>query len=70
MPMHTREWLGDRSPALAADDKIVAVGTTLFFGAYVKRAEPGRGAVAFFLAQEPIDRTSTFFIYDFRREKP
>ena len=70
LPMHTREWSGDRSPALAADDKIVAVGTTLLFGAYVKRAEPGRGAVAFFLAQEPIDRTSTFFIYDLRREKP
>jgi hypothetical protein len=69
LPMHSREWLGDRSPALAADDKIVAVGTTLLFGAYAKRAEPGRGAVAFFLAQEPIDRTSTFFIYDLRREK-
>ena len=70
LPMHSREWLGDRSPALAAEDKIVAVGTTLLFGAYVNRSEPGRSAVAFFLAQEPIDRTSTFFLYDLRREKP
>jgi hypothetical protein len=68
LPMHSGEWLGDRSPAQVTADKIVAVGTTLLFGAYMKRGEPGGEAVAYFLAQEPIDRTSTFFIYDFRRE--
>jgi len=70
LPMHTSEWVGGRSPALATNDKVVAVSTTLLFGAYAKAAEPGRDAVAFFLAHEPMDRTSTFFIYDFRGEAP
>lgn len=68
LPMHSSEWLGGRSPTQATSDKVVAVSTTLLFGALVNVAAPGRDALAFFRAQEPIGRTSTFFIYDFRRE--
>ena len=66
--MHSSEWSAGRSPALTTNDKIVAVSTTLLFGAYAKRTESGREAVEFFLAHEPIGRTRTFFIYDFRGE--
>jgi hypothetical protein len=68
LPLHSSDWMGGRSPARATNGKVVAVSTTLLFGAYAKRTEPGRDAVAFLLAHEPIGRTSTFFIYDFRSE--
>jgi hypothetical protein len=68
--MHSSAWVDGRSPALVTNGRLVAVGTTLLFGAYLKRAEPGREAVAFFLAEEPIGRTRTFFIYDFRGAAP
>ena len=70
LPMHASEWVDGRSPAQITSHKLVAVGTTLLSGAYVKKAEPGRQAVEFFLAHQPIGRTSTFFIYDFRGEAP
>jgi len=68
LPLHSDEWLGGRSPALAVRGKYVAVSTTLLHGAYAKGSASGREAVAFFLAQQPTARTTTFFIYDFRWE--
>jgi len=66
LPLHSDAWLGGRSPVSAVRGKYVAVSTTLLHGAYAKRYASGREAVAFFLAQRPTARTSTFFIYDFR----
>ena len=68
LPMHDGDWVAGRSPAVATHGKVVAVGTTLLFGAYVNRKDPGRAAVAWFHAHEPIGRTRTFFVYDFRDE--
>jgi hypothetical protein len=66
LPMHDADWVAGRSPAVATNGKVVAVSTTLLFGAYVNRKDPGRDAVAWFHAHEPIGRTRTFFVYDFR----
>ena len=66
--MHDGDWVAGRSPAVATNGKVVAAGTTLLFGAYVNRKDPGRDAVAWFHAHEPIGRTRTFFVYDFRDE--
>ena len=65
--MHSAEWLAGRSPAEAVRGKCVAVSTTLLFGAYTKNSAPSRAAVEFFHGQQPVGRTMTFFIYDFRR---
>ncbi len=67
-PLHSPEWLGERTVAQAAEGKCVAVSATLLYGAYAKGTASGRAAVAMFLAREPIGRTTTFFIYDFRGE--
>lgn len=69
LPLTSNEWLGGRSPAEAVRGKCVAVGTTLLHGGYARGSEAGRAAVAFFHAHQPVDRTTTFFIYDFRLEK-
>lgn len=69
LPLHSDEWLGGQSVALAVRGKCVAVSMTLLYGAYGRGSKPGRQAVAFFLAQQPAARTTTFFIYDFRWEK-
>jgi len=44
----------------------LAVGTTLLYG--VPMTEAHTHARKFLLAQQPVARTTTFFIYDFRRE--
>ena len=66
--LHSEEWLRGQSPAEAVRGRLVAVSTTLLYGAYAKGTARGREAVAMFLAREPLDRTTTFFIYDFRGE--
>ena len=67
LPMHSAEWLAGRSPAEAVRGKCVAISTTLLFGSYTKNSAPSRAAVEFFQGQQPVERTMTFFIYDFRR---
>lgn len=49
------------------EGKVVAVSTTLLFGAFRRRSEPFREAMVFFQSETPMDRTTTFFIYDFRQ---
>ncbi|MEP6809120.1 MAG: glycosyltransferase family 39 protein [Chthoniobacterales bacterium] len=66
--LNSNEWLHGRSPAEIGRGRCLAVSTTLLFGAYAKGTPAGRAAVAFFLAQNPTARTTTFFIYDFRGE--
>ena len=66
--LHSEEWLRGQSPPEAVRGRLVAVSTTLLYGAYAKGTARGREAVAMFLAREPLDRTTTFFIYDFRGE--
>jgi hypothetical protein len=65
LPMHDADWVAGRSPAVTTSGKVVAVGTTLLFGAYMRK-DPGRAAVDWFHAHEPIGRTRTFLVYDFR----
>lgn len=66
--LHSAEWLRGQSLAEVVRGRCVAVSTTLLYGAYAKGTAPGREAVAFFLARQPVDRTTTFFVYDFRQE--
>lgn len=66
MPFHANEWLQGRSPADAAAGSCIAVSTTVLHGAYVSASDAGRAAVTFFKAQQPVGRTTTYFIYDFR----
>lgn len=46
--------------------KCVAVSTTLLYGPYLGNSPQGQAAVAFFKQRAPTDRTTTYFIYDFR----
>jgi hypothetical protein len=53
----------------------LAVSTTLLYGSFGTLVRPGtaedtayRAATAFLRARRPVDRTTTFLIYDFRRE--
>ena len=69
LKLHSTEWLRGQSPAEAARGKCVAVSTTFLHGAYARASEPGRAAAEFFEKQQPLDRTMTFFIYDFRTKK-
>ena len=70
LPLHSAEFLAGRTVAAAVEDRIVAVSTTLLHGAAVRRWEPGRTATELFRAASPADRTTTFFIYDFRNRSP
>ncbi|MGB8352763.1 MAG: hypothetical protein WCD79_02660, partial [Chthoniobacteraceae bacterium] len=49
--------------------KCVAVSTTLLYGAYASSPTVGEDTMAFFRAQKTMDRTTTYFIYDFRNMK-
>lgn len=63
LPLHR---IVDQNLGEATAGKLVAVSTTLLYGAYT--IAPGRAhdAAAFFQNLHPIDRTMTFLIYDFR----
>ena len=64
LPLHQSE--PGRSTADAVRGKCVAVSTTLLYGGYAKETPGGAEALDFFKMQKPADRTTTFFIYDFR----
>jgi len=49
--------------------KCVAVSTTLLYGTYASSPTVGEDTMAFFKAQKMMDRTTTYFIYDFRNMK-
>ncbi|MEO5720377.1 MAG: hypothetical protein ABIR71_02775 [Chthoniobacterales bacterium] len=66
LPFHANEWLPGEAPAEIVRGKCVAVSTTLLFGSYLQKSERGRAAMEFFRAREPVGRTMTFLIYDFR----
>lgn len=68
LPLHSAEWLGGRAPAEIVRGKCIAVSTTLLFGAYADPSESGRAALQIFRRQQPVSRTTTFWIYDFRQE--
>jgi hypothetical protein len=53
----------------AVSGKVIAVSTTLLYGAYTQDSVPASQAAAFFRNLRPIDRTTTFLIYDFRDGK-
>ncbi len=63
LPLHRVE---GAKVAESVEGKVVAVSTTLLYGAFGKSSGSLREAVAFFRARQPTDRTMTFFIYDFR----
>lgn len=46
--------------------KCVAVSTTLLYGPYFTKSPSGQAAASFFRQRTPMDRTTTYFIYDFR----
>jgi hypothetical protein len=60
LPLHRLS--GD--PAGFTRGKLVAVSVTLLHGTYT-HDEPAQSAASFFRTQNPVARTSTFFIYDF-----
>jgi hypothetical protein len=62
LPLHR---LPNERPTEAVNGKLVAVSTTLLYGAYT-RDPVAREAVALFRSHQPIGRTMTFMIYDFR----
>ena len=63
LPLHGIE---DAKVAELVEGKVVAVSTTLLYGTFRKGSESLHAAAAFFRARQPTDRTTTFFIYDFR----
>ena len=63
LPLHLRP-AEDVAPAVQG--KLVAVSTTLLYGAYGRAPGSVRDIAAWFRERQPIDRTMTFFIYDFR----
>jgi hypothetical protein len=60
------EWKG-RSVREIVDGKCVAVSATMRYGVTYPHT---REAAGFFRPLEPTDRTTTYFIYDFRRSPP
>ena len=46
--------------------RVVAVSLTLLYGSYSKGLGEAVAAIDFFKSRSPLDRTSTFLIYDFR----
>lgn len=58
------------APGLVVPDvvhgRVVAVSLTLLYGSYSKGLGEAVAAIDFFKSRSPLDRTSTFLIYDFR----
>ena len=63
LPLHRIE---GAALTVLVEGKVVAVSATLLYGAFGKGSGSLREAIAFFRARQPTDRTTTFFIYDFR----
>lgn len=59
--------LTDENVADAIRGKLIAVSTTLLYGAYTARSPSASEAAALFRSLTPRDRTLTFFIYDLRQ---
>ena len=70
LKLHSAGWLGGHTPAEITRGHCVAVSATFLYGAYARGPLAGRAALDFFEGQQPSDRTATFFIYDFRAQKP
>ena len=66
LPLHL---LNEQDLVEAVNGKVVAVSLTLLYGSYTNDVS-ARNAVALFRSRQPIDRTMTFFIYDFRQSHP
>jgi hypothetical protein len=70
MPLH-------QLPIMMPDDtmayvrgRVVAVSTTLLFGKGSPTPAALEHAAAFFRGRQPVERTATFLVYDFREEGP
>lgn len=67
VPLHVRRTSPENALA-AVRGHFLAVSTTLLYGPYTL-ADPSAGVVAALKAYTPVDRTQTFLIYDFSRQR-
>jgi hypothetical protein len=66
LPLHDPAFAQGGTLETALHGKIVAVGTTLLYGSYLEKSPTAKAASEFFRQRTPMDRTTTYFIYDFR----
>jgi hypothetical protein len=66
IPLHDPAFAQGGSLETALHGRCVAVGTTLLYGSYLEKSPTAKAASEFFRQRAPMDRTTTYFIYDFR----